>query len=52
MGRPPKPPAEKMSECIMVRVTPAERMRLEAHARKLGVSLAALLMRPWRETEE
>jgi len=51
-GRPPKPPAEKKSEPIMVYLTPAERKRLEKLARKEGIPLAALIMRPWREKGE
>jgi predicted HicB family RNase H-like nuclease len=48
-GRRPKAPGEKQSECIMVRVTMAEHKELLAAARQLGVSLSALLMRPWRK---
>ena len=51
-GRPPKAKAEKQSEPLMVRVTPAERKRLEKLAKKEGVSLSALIMRPWRDQEE
>ena len=36
----------------MVRVTPAERKRLEAEAKKLGISLAAVLLRAWQEGED
>ena len=52
MGRPPKPPGEKQSACIMVRVTPAERKELEAEAKRRGVSLSALLMEAWKATQE
>jgi predicted HicB family RNase H-like nuclease len=51
MGRPPKPKAEKQGECIMVRVTKAERAHLEAQAKKAGLSLSSLLMQPWRVKE-
>ncbi len=48
-GRPPKPRGKKQSEMIGVYVTPVERKRLDAEAKRLGVSLSALLMRPWRK---
>ena len=48
-GRPPKSSQEKHSEQIMVYLTPAERRRLEKLAKKEGIPLAALIMRPWRE---
>ena len=52
MGRPPKPPAEKYSEQVNVRMKRAERARLDAEAKRLGVSLSELLMRPWRKGEK
>jgi len=48
MGRPPKHPDEKYSEQVNVKMTKAERARLDAMAGRLGTSLSALLMRPWR----
>ena len=51
-GRPPKARADKQSEQIMVRVTPAERAQLEKLANDEGVSLSALIMHPWRDKEE
>jgi hypothetical protein len=51
-GRPPMAPAEKHSEQVMVYLTPAERKRLEKLAKKEGIPLAALIMRPWREKGE
>ena len=48
-GRPPMAPKEKHSEQIMVYLTQAERKRLGKLAKKEGISLAALIMRPWRE---
>ena len=48
-GRPPKPRAEKQSEIIGVCVTPGESKKLKAEAKRLGVSLSALLMEPWRK---
>lgn len=52
MGRPPKPRSEKYGAQVNVRMTEAERQVLEAEAARLGVSLSALLMRPWRKSEE
>ena len=51
-GRPPGDPRERQSERVMVYLTPAERKRLGALAKKADISLAALVMRPWREKEE
>ena len=48
-GRPPKIPAEKQSERAVVYLTPAEFKRLEALAKDAGVSLASVIMRPWRD---
>ena len=50
-GRPPMALKEKHSEQIMVYLTPDERKRLEKLARKEGIPLAVLIMRPWREKE-
>ena len=51
-GRPPIDASERQSERVMVYLTPAERKRLGALAKSEGVSLAALVMRPWRKEEE
>jgi len=51
MGRPPKPSDVKYSQQVNVRMTMAERERLEVEANKLGISLSAFLMRPWRKEE-
>ncbi len=48
MGRPKKLASERCSEQVNVRMTKAERARLEAEATRLGISLSALLMRPYR----
>ena len=50
-GRPPKPPAQVLSERVMIRMTTAERSRLEALAKREGVPLATMVMRPWREEQ-
>jgi len=49
MGRPPKAPAEKYSAQVNIHMRQAERVRLDAEAKKRGLSLSALLMCPWRE---
>jgi hypothetical protein len=36
----------------MVRITKAERKRLELEAEHFGVSLSALLMLPWRKPQQ
>ena len=51
-GRPTRAPGEKQSERITVYLTAKERKRLGALAKKADISLAALVMRPWREKEE
>lgn len=48
-GRPRKSLAEKQSERVMVYLTKAERTRLEKLAKRENLSLASLIMRPWRE---
>jgi len=52
MGRPPKPPAEKLSAQWCVRMTQAERKMLEAEAQRAGITVSDLLMRPWRKGKE
>lgn len=47
-GRPRKSQREKQSERVMVYLTKAERMRLEKLAKREGLSLSSLIMRPWR----
>ena len=49
MGRPPKPATEKCGRLVCAKVTDAEFRALRAEAKRLGISLSALLMRPWRE---
>jgi hypothetical protein len=48
-GRPCKSQQEKQSERVMVYLTKTERMRLEELAKRGGLSLSSLIMRPWRE---
>jgi hypothetical protein len=48
-GRPRKSQREKQSERVMVYLTQTERMRLEELAKREGLSLSSLIMRPWRE---
>lgn len=42
-GRPPKPPSEKRSKWVLIRLTPGEHRKLFSHAKRLGVSTAHLL---------
>ena len=48
-GRPPKTSSRRQSKKVTIYMTPAELKRLETQATKEGVSLSALIMRPWRE---
>jgi predicted HicB family RNase H-like nuclease len=48
-GRPPKKPAERQTEQVTVRMTPAMRKKLEKQAKDERVPLAELIMRPWTE---
>ncbi len=50
-GRPPMPAAERKSVMVLVRMTEAEQAHLKALAATAGLSLAALIMRPWREEQ-
>ena len=49
MGRPPKPKDEKQGQRIMVSLTLAERGYLGKLAAKKGISVASLIMLPWRQ---
>ncbi len=51
MGRPPKTKATKQGRQITFYLTEAEYTRVAAQAAKEGLSLAALIMRPWREEQ-
>ncbi|MFC1587893.1 hypothetical protein ACFL54_06270 [Planctomycetota bacterium] len=48
MGRPFKPAKDKCSEFIGVKVTKSEKNVLEKEAKRREISVAALLMLPWR----
>lgn len=48
-GRPRKAKAVKLSERITVHLTSAERKRIEKLAKAEGISLPAMIMKPWRE---
>lgn len=41
MGRPPKPPKDRKTESVCVRMTRAERARLERAAKASGEELSA-----------
>ena len=49
MGRPPLPENKRRGASITLRVTARERARLKAEAKRQGVSVSDVLMRPWRE---
>ncbi len=49
MGRPPLNPADRHCVRIGAKVTRGEQARLLAEAKRLGLSLSATLMRPWRD---
>ena len=51
MGRPPKPPAEKRGQRVLVSMTQAELQELTTEAKKHGMTISQILMRPWREEE-
>ena len=48
IGRPPLPPSQKCSERFTIRCTKAEKRRIEAEARRIGISPSQLFMKPWR----
>lgn len=48
-GRPSKSKATKQGRQITVYLTEAEYKRIAAQAKQEGLSLASLIMRPWRE---
>ena len=52
MGRPPKAPADKFSERVTVRLTPAEFAQLRAEAESHGLPLAEVLLRAWQQKGE
>ena len=52
MGRPPKLRAEKWGWRVTVNMTRKEREQLEAEAKRFGMSLSQLLMRPWRKNTD
>ena len=48
-GRPRMAVEDKRSDPVMVYLTTAERIRMEAMAEGDGITLASLIMRPWRD---
>jgi hypothetical protein len=51
MGRPPMPSTKRRARIIGVRVTVAELGALRAEAKRQGLSLTNLLLKPWREPQ-
>ena len=52
MGRPALPADVARHDRVTIRITRGERQRLDAEAKRLGVSLADVLMQPWRNPKE
>ena len=50
-GRPPKPKGTALIEHVTVRITESERKQLKVLAKEAGISVSALLMKPFREGE-
>jgi hypothetical protein len=48
-GRPPKTPEERRARPVMVYLTEAEYDLLAVEAECEGITVASLIMRPWRE---
>ena len=48
MGRPAKNVEDRRSVFLSVRLTRAESARIRAEAKRLGISVSDLLIRPWR----
>ena len=52
MGRPPMPAGTARSAYVTVRLSERERVALKAEAKRRGVSVSELLMRPWRPPDD
>lgn len=52
LGRPPLPPGTQKAIRLSVRVTPAEATKLQSEAKRLGITVSQLLMRPWRKGQK
>ena len=52
MGRPPKPPSEKLSALLCLHMTQGDRKRLEVDAKRAGLSLGGFMVRCWRRERE
>jgi len=51
-GPKPKPLEQKLTEKVDVPMLAKERELLEQEAKRLGITTAQLIMRPWRERWE
>ena len=49
MGRPPMAPEDKRNAQICIRVKLEDRRRMDAKARKQGITVSDLIMRLWRK---
>lgn len=49
LGRPPKAPSERRGVTITMRLTEDELARVRAAAKREGVTVTELLLRPWQK---
>lgn len=52
MGRPPMPAGTARTELVAVRISANERQRLEAEAKRRGMTMTDVLLQAWRERQE
>jgi hypothetical protein len=52
MARPKKKEADKCSQSVLVRMTRAERAKMDAEAKRRHLSLSGLFMSLWKEREK
>ena len=52
MGRPPLPREARRSAIVTLRMTEADRKRLERQAAEAGLSISAFLLKCWQEKGE
>lgn len=48
VGRPSIPARQRRSYLVNVRITPDERKKFELIAKREGITLSEVLMKPWR----
>jgi len=52
LGRHPKKPADRLSEIVTLRMTPADHERILQDAKAAGLSLSNYLQRCWRQAKK